>query len=109
PSPSSVLATLPHYTHNLSLHDALPISIRVICSAVARAHEKARLRKPPHGAAKVRAINRKYLEPTVVDVTHPARNVRCLSIRGLGDRKSTRLNSSHGSISYAVFSSSKQH
>ncbi len=40
-------------------------AVPVICSAVARAHEKARLRKPPHRAAQVRAINREYLEPAV--------------------------------------------
>src|SRR2546430_5411653 len=34
---------------------------------------------------------------------HPPRAEYLLTERGLGDRKSTRLNSSHSQISYAVF------
>src|SRR6202040_4424691 len=56
-------ATTEIYT--LSLHDALPIFVRV-----------------RH---------------------HPRRPRRARGLRGSGDRKSTRLNSSHPSISYAVF------
>src|SRR3989449_1746127 len=39
---------------------------------------------------------------SVVLVTH-AVVIRLIVLDGLGDRKSTRLNSSHGYISYAVF------
>src|SRR5438067_8401725 len=60
--------------YTLSLHDALPIS-RSTCSA---------------GPAGRRTLQRA-----------PGSNARSASPRG--DRKSTRLNSSHVSISYAVF------
>src|SRR5207249_12246803 len=65
-------ATTEIYT--LSLHDALPISVR-----------------GPHGPAHA-ARRRRRAGPA------PRRPVR-----GAPDRKSTRLNSSHVSISYAVF------
>src|SRR3712207_7511983 len=69
-------ATTEIYT--LSLHDALPISE---APAARRADQRARPARPPGGAASARR--------------------RALP-RG-GDRKSTRLNSSHANISYAVF------
>src|SRR3712207_7127071 len=80
-------ATTEIYT--LSLHDALPIS------GVARPGHReppGPLRQPPqrerrhHRAARPR-----------FGATHP------------GDRKSTRLNSSHANISYAVFCLKKKH
>src|SRR5207245_10191481 len=73
-------APAPTQLYTLSLHDALPISAR--------------------GTRRARR--------TVRNVRRPRRHLR----RGVGDpgiavaprdRKSTRLNSSHGSISYAVF------
>src|SRR2546429_6510074 len=71
-------ATTEIYT--LSLHDALPISIRKLKthSFEARAPRQAVVR-----------ASRKYT----------AYKIRTSSV----DRKSTRLNSSHGYISYAVF------
>src|SRR5438309_11474465 len=60
--------------YTLSLHDALPISGR---------------QRPPDQHAHVRVQNERRL--------HEHRGDR------RGDRKSTRLNSSHSSISYAVF------
>src|SRR2546422_3524862 len=73
-------ATTEIYT--LSLHDALPIS--------------------PHAPSSVRKRSRYAL------VTPPAtkpgsRTMRRWSASVIRDRKSTRLNSSHGYISYAVF------
>src|SRR3712207_8463792 len=53
------------------------------------------------------------VEPRRVAVDRPARGVR--GVAGLvqalaqGDRKSTRLNSSHANISYAVFCLKKKH
>src|SRR6266487_5481607 len=67
-------ATTEIYT--LSLHDALPISRRRRCA------------RPPRSRARWRVGPR------------PARPA---SSAPPGDRKSTRLNSSHPSISYAVF------
>src|SRR5256885_4110776 len=72
-------ATTEIYT--LSLHDALPISPR---RAAARAHRR-HLQQPDRGDARQDRVLPLYLA------------------RRRGDRKSTRLNSSHLVISYAVF------
>src|SRR2546422_7600685 len=74
-------ATTEIYT--LSLHDALPISV-ILCRPAPRS-ETGRSRPPA--------------------CLHPAENRHACHRRGchLPDRKSTRLNSSHGYISYAVF------
>src|SRR2546422_4882670 len=69
-------ATTEIYT--LSLHDALPISVDVA-------------RDPRRNAARESSEH--------IDVR--ARDVEAVEM--IGDRKSTRLNSSHGYISYAVF------
>src|SRR3712207_7978088 len=81
-------ATTEIYT--LSLHDALPISL--LGGGVLRrvALRPAGARLPP-GARAPRAL------PDVPD-RHPAARVARRA-----DRKSTRLNSSHANISYAVF------
>src|SRR3712207_7790620 len=72
-------ATTEIYT--LSLHDALPIS-HDLRRGAARRHARARPRGPAAGD-----LGRLELELA----------------QGLADRKSTRLNSSHANISYAVF------
>src|SRR2546429_7008826 len=72
-------ATTEIYT--LSLHDALPISRRTADSACrARQHQRVQ-RRVVHLPGKQFALHR----------------------HSILDRKSTRLNSSHGYISYAVF------
>src|SRR2546422_7346952 len=75
-------ATTEIYT--LSLHDALPISPRRI---LRRRRPVLRQRRPVHPAR-------------AGDV---ARGARAQAGVAAQDRKSTRLNSSHGYISYAVF------
>src|SRR2546422_7606704 len=75
-------ATTEIYT--LSLHDALPIS-----GGQQPRHPPRRV--PPH--APDRAGVREHADQDADDVARP----------GDRDRKSTRLNSSHGYISYAVF------
>src|SRR2546422_6582676 len=74
-------ATTEIYT--LSLHDALPI-----CSRLMAAPTPDSFKPQPHQ------------EP--VD-DHPSVRGFPVARGDLGDRKSTRLNSSHGYISYAVF------
>src|SRR3712207_7411311 len=75
-------ATTEIYT--LSLHDALPI-----------------LRPPLHHLA--RALGRAGgVPPVLLPPVHPVHR-RGGPAGGRGDRKSTRLNSSHANISYAVF------
>src|SRR3712207_7176473 len=89
-------ATTEIYT--LSLHDALPISQRLRECA----HRLLRLRprRPPGAEVADRAHDRVVVAEHRADV----------GVRGperprhdRGDRKSTRLNSSHANISYAVF------
>src|SRR3712207_7204316 len=86
-------ATTEIYT--LSLHDALPISDCRVHGARDE-HERPRLGGAPHGRAEPadqRSLHRRVLPGPLV----------ATSLRGIGDRKSTRLNSSHANISYAVF------
>src|SRR3712207_9593035 len=78
-------ATTEIYT--LSLHDALPISV----------HAKA-------------GLSRSESDPPVMEFADTAAHLRSLFASGrpvigicAADRKSTRLNSSHANISYAVF------
>src|SRR5947208_8182536 len=71
--------TAPTEIYTLSLHDALPIWSR---SASAEEHSKSR----PSGRSRQKAASR-----------------LCRPTPAVSDRKSTRLNSSHQIISYAVF------
>src|SRR3712207_9350437 len=73
-------ATTEIYT--LSLHDALPISRRSMRLSVVVA--RCLRRDAP-------ILQRRFQDPAAVELAHR------------GDRKSTRLNSSHANISYAVF------
>src|SRR5260221_13961670 len=72
-------ATTEIYT--LSLHDALPISIGIVYETDAKVERKVK-------------IIGTFPDGSYPPVTYPV---------NLGDRKSTRLNSSHTVISYAVF------
>src|SRR5688500_19975663 len=76
----------PTYVHTLSLHDALPILIPVLG-----------LDDYQYGALAGMTV---YAVPQVIAATFP---VGRLSGEVGTDRKSTRLNSSHLVISYAVF------
>src|SRR3712207_7394880 len=71
-------ATTEIYT--LSLHDALPI----FAAHRVQGGQRQDRRRPRHARPRPRAAGRVRLRPA-------------------GDRKSTRLNSSHANISYAVF------
>src|SRR3712207_8647186 len=81
-------ATTEIYT--LSLHDALPIC---------RHLERRAPRRRPVGAGRIPGRGRRC---RVAD-GHPAAARRRRGLAVGGDRKSTRLNSSHANISYAVF------
>src|SRR3712207_8451892 len=83
--------------YSLSLHDALPIwrGLRALASdrrpggrrgARLRAHSQGALAAPQRAEGHARDPGRRGLAP-----------------RRRADRKSTRLNSSHANISYAVF------
>src|SRR3712207_6850938 len=82
-------ATTEIYT--LSLHDALPILVSVRC----------------HLVSAPRGPTCQHLLPLAPQPSSAPRGTYCLTalqaaVRNL-DRKSTRLNSSHANISYAVF------
>src|SRR2546430_15636552 len=85
-------ATTEIYT--LSLHDALPISALARRKAACARHDAAEPQPAPHGCA----LDRGSRLPQVHRVAVGG-HVR----PGTEDRKSTRLNSSHSQISYAVF------
>src|SRR5206468_12854249 len=91
------------FRFTLSLHDALPICLVLHGAAQAMAFEH---RKPPQGL-----LSAVCLDSVAVGVDHERRVVlgavvdahaRLAESRHT-DRKSTRLNSSHDQISYAVF------
>src|SRR5437763_12246003 len=81
PSPTAI--------STLSLHDALPISAR---------RRPGRVEGQP--VYPRRADDRRVADPRLV---HSTVRCHCSSIVRWKDRKSTRLNSSHRCISYAVF------
>src|SRR3712207_6982303 len=80
-------ATTEIYT--LSLHDALPICVRPRAAGGPREHLVAR------GTGGV--------VPVQAHLERARRGHQVGGLRWHGDRKSTRLNSSHANISYAVF------
>src|SRR2546422_2117123 len=80
-------ATTEIYT--LSLHDALPISAGG--NPVTLASGNCSKMRPP------------LLFTTTTTTGTPVRPASARPVRSCRDRKSTRLNSSHGYISYAVF------
>src|SRR5690606_41576586 len=96
--------TAPSYVDPLSLHDALPICLgtppcrQVLPPAIPRGTDRravlhSRPRVERRGAARAGRISRRV-----------SGRSGAAGLRGLGrDRKSTRLNSSHVKISYAVF------
>src|SRR5207244_13340436 len=97
-------STLPLYS--LSLHDALPILVPIITRAHLRGLRVVGWYLPAYtdpGAdlRKLVAAARLGVDGLAVDIE--ARNVSDVGERNRRDRKSTRLNSSHQIISYAVF------
>src|SRR5204863_3690878 len=103
---STYIAT--SYLYTLSLHDALPICPNVLVSALAALSLLIfRLLIFAVEALNLQAIARAIKSPTLItDIKLPF----CISLFPFSkypelerDRKSTRLNSSHVEISYAVF------
>src|SRR5205807_967003 len=102
-----LLVTATTETHTLSLHDALPICEPIVDLAGAKRSDLKKFAKFFHGCLE-RGI---YFAPsqfetgfistahTPEDIENTAKTVR----EAFRDRKSTRLNSSHLVISYAVF------
>src|SRR2546429_1802542 len=96
----------PPEIYTLPLHDALPISVVRLNGL------RPDLRLAPHrlGPYPVRPRLLRHDPPQAVEDRGPGAHQRAphqarhaVSLSPSGDRKSTRLNSSHGYISYAVF------
>src|SRR5206468_4361611 len=83
--------TPPTLFSTLSLHDALPISLAVPASAL----------RGPEGRGSARP--RRHEPAAHGPLRRPLAGRRPVPHRDSADRKSTRLNSSHDQISYAVF------
>src|SRR5690606_41870590 len=92
-------------TSTLSLHDALPISKNVALKALAIA--KGGITVVPNRACELSEGNilssRSQRDTDTSATRTPANNVALQNFEKRQDRKSTRLNSSHVKISYAVF------
>src|SRR5437867_7735446 len=78
----------PPYTYTLSLHDALPISRRILSARRDGRQGQREARAPQNGGRQYRPERAHQIQ---------------LHREERRDRKSTRLNSSHRTISYAVF------
>src|SRR5207245_8818652 len=88
--------------YSLSLHDALPIS-QPFCLGSADGNLRLLFIRHFEHVAGLEPRHH-FLDAVDVDQIRSVRAPKDVGIeRGLQDRKSTRLNSSHGSISYAVF------
>src|SRR5207245_10303596 len=92
PSPATIPLSSSIYL--LSLHDALPIFSHAL-PADRQRHARAAIIDVGLRAGERHTVVRRHDDDRVVELT---RAFECLE-----DRKSTRLNSSHGSSSYAVF------
>src|SRR5690606_41629730 len=87
----------------LSLHDALPIS-----GAGHRGHDVLLVLGHPHGRPGAGEQLRHEVEVVLRRARTRAQRGDAAPDRRRGDRKSTRLNSSHVKISYAVFCLKKE-
>src|SRR5207248_9442439 len=95
-----LLDPAPTQIYTLSLHDALPIS-----DELGRAHSERCRFKLEHRPVVGAEADRRLMHALVPDIAYdtalwPKPISQTMSP---GDRKSTRLNSSHRTISYAVF------
>src|SRR5699024_11941139 len=106
---STVPTPTPTVFYTLSLHDALPIYLHSVTNRDALTPGGAADQSDP--APDLQLIPEATLQATTATNTGSITDDRFglnLSRLAEGDRKSTRLNSSHVSISYAVFCLKKQ-
>src|SRR5207249_9243773 len=97
--------TAPPATYTLSLHDALPISEQPAQAVRGERHERHEggdQRRPAPEHRRRMVGGRIHRQQRLADRKQRGRR-RILPPTIRRDRKSTRLNSSHVSISYAVF------
>src|SRR5206468_10631523 len=88
--------------YTLSLHDALPIYLQCLAIVVCFAGRKPKLNRDPSRSQFTCTVNGCSIcsAPTR---KRPSGSFSSSPRRPISDRKSTRLNSSHDQISYAVF------
>src|SRR5207249_6940010 len=97
-----IIATPPTDFYTLSLHDALPISKRQLLPFLVELALDTQPFLPQSAAGQAKCKHPEWLGGFPDQIRRAGRKQRSGSkIRR--DRKSTRLNSSHVSISYAVF------
>src|SRR5207249_11734850 len=94
--------TPPTEIYTLSLHDALPIYPPGKIADRGVGLPMLRLNVLAQAAFKIASAGMP-VEIAILDVDHARNSVRRAKVVMERDRKSTRLNSSHVSISYAVF------
>src|SRR5690606_41370657 len=92
--PMSANVTTPPGSHTLSLHDALPILLLPDLMAGCSLADSC----PPEAFGKLVEAH-----PDHVVITYVNCSAEVKALSDIIDRKSTRLNSSHVKISYAVF------
>src|SRR5690606_42002941 len=99
----------PTHIYTLSLHDALPISAALGCVArgiapdAAARHLQDRLESSLAGESSGWRNHCAFTMTGLARRVNPVEKHRGLALGNGKDRKSTRLNSSHVKISYAVF------
>src|SRR5690606_41231765 len=98
-------AAAPSDCSTLSLHDALPILHRLAALEMAAAQDAGLLELRQHAVHRGQADVGTFLQQHAEHVfrRHVALAALLEHVEDLQDRKSTRLNSSHVKISYAVF------
>src|SRR5690606_42010138 len=95
--------TAPTEIYALSLHDALPISETFSRPALAGAEDEAGPLPPAHPQERPASHEADRKPRTALPPRCQPRHLQATRSPGQRDRKSTRLNSSHVKISYAVF------
>src|SRR5207244_9560572 len=96
----------PTDTSTLSLHDALPISTVHPTASSTTTYVVAASGPPAGSSSSTRTWSSRMIRTP--SPTRSRRGITSAVVTGTEDRKSTRLNSSHQIISYAVFSLKKK-
>src|SRR5207253_8663599 len=101
--------TPPTATYTLSLHDALPISSRLTANTATTSRTDVALSRDRYGSTPFGSLNAIGTRSAAPSPSVAIARSAMVSDQGAArnrvgqDRKSTRLNSSHVAISYAVF------
>src|SRR5262245_63055357 len=97
------MSTLTPETYTLSLHDALPISEPRAAVSGGQRWPRCPSLSPPRPSRAAADLDTEAVRRTIHGVRYPKDDLLFCGTTWPTDRKSTRLNSSHLGISYAVF------